>query len=503
VNRAADETASGNRGGWGRSAGGPSATGERLRHPTFRPLVGPAALALACFALRAAAPAVAARLGVAPAGGPAAALRDLAGIGGWLALAWAGARLFDVLLLRAALAARRPAPYPRLLGDMVRAALFVTAGVAILMLVFGQPALGLIATSGVAVAVVGFALRNVIGDVFSGIVLGIDPPYRIGDWIEAADGCAGRVEEVSWRATRLVTRDGVAQVVPNGLVAARRLVAYGPAGSRYRVALRVPLDPALPPERAKRILLAGALDAGRDIPGLAPDVLLHEIADGAAVYLVRFYVPDYGREAPCRDAVAGATLRALQHVGLGVARPARDLRLERSSPAPARPRRAALLRRIELFGGFPDAERAALEELMRERRFRRGATVVRQGEPGASLFVLAEGALDVSLERDGAETMLDRMVPGDVFGEMSLLTGEPRSATVCAATDAVVFEIAKEHLDPVLRRRPELAEGLAGVMAERRARNAERGRGPDRSEATGPPGREDLRGRLRAFFRLG
>jgi small-conductance mechanosensitive channel len=478
------------------------ATDERSRHPGFHSLIPPAALVLSGFALRAVAPAAAAWLGLAPDGVVALVLRDLAGVCGWLALAWAGARLFDALLLRAALAARRPEPYPRLLGDMVRAVLFAAAGVAVLMLVFEQPALGLLTTSGVAVAVIGFALRNVISDVFSGIALGVDRPYRIADWIETAQGCAGRVEELTWRATRLVSRDGVAMLVPNGLIAAHRLINYGPAGGRFRVSLRVPLDPGLPPERARRILLAGALDAGRDIPGLAPDVMLHEIADGAAVYLVRFHVPDYGREAHCRDAVAAAVLGALQHVGLGVARPARDLRLERTGPPPARPRRAALLGRIELFRGFSAAERADLEQMMRERLFRRGAAVVRQGEPGASLFILAEGALDVVRERDGAETPLDRMVPGDVFGEMSLLAGQPRSATVRAATDAVVFEVAKEHLDPILRRRPELAEALAALVASRRARNAERGRSPEGSDAPELAQGDALLRRLKAFFQL-
>ena len=481
----------------------PTEAVRRLRDPSFRPLIGPGALATAGFALRAAAPALGARLGLAEEGDAAAALRDLGGIVGFLALAWAGARLFDTLLLRAGLLARRAAPFPKLLGDLVRVALFAAAGVAILMLVFGQPALGVVTASGVVVAVVGFALRNIISDVFSGIVLGVDPPYRIGDWIETADGCSGRVEEVSWRATRLVTRDGVAQVVPNGLVAARRLVAYGPAGSAYRVSLRVPLDPALPPERAKRVLLAGALDAERSIPGLAPDVLLHEVADGAAVYLVRFHVTDHGREAVCRDAVAAAALRALQHAGLGVARPARDLRVERPAPAPDRPRRAALLRRVALFRGFPPADRAALEERMRERQLRRGDTVVREGEPGASLFILAEGALDVTVAPDGAASGLDRMVPGDVFGEMSLLTGQPRSATITAVTDAVVFEVAREDLDPVLQRRPELAEALAGIMAARRARNARHdAERLDAAAACAAEPEADLLARLRAFFRL-
>jgi small-conductance mechanosensitive channel/CRP-like cAMP-binding protein len=456
-------------------------------------------LATACFLLRASAPALAVRLGLSSEGTAALMLADLAGIGFWLAMAWMGARLFDLSLRRAALVGRRSAPYPRLLGDLVRVALFVSAGVAILMQVFGQSAFGLVTTSSVVVAVVGFALRNIISDVFSGIVMGVDPPYRIGDWIETGDGSAGRVEEVSWRATRLVTREGVTQVVPNGLVAARRLVAYGPAGARFRVSLRIPMDASLPPERAKRILLAAALDAGRSFPGLAPDVHLHEVADGTAIYMLRFYVPDYGREAACRDAVASAALRALQHIGMEVARPARALRLDRAAPIRPRPRRAALLRSIELFRAFPEAERAEIEERMRERLFRPGATIVREGEPGDSVFVVAEGALDVSATRDGASRALDRMVPGDVFGEMSLLTGAPRSATVTAATEAVVFEITREDLGPVLARRPELAEALARLMADRQARNAEAGRAEE--EVATPAAPEDLLARLRAFFK--
>lgn len=472
------------------------------RPPSFHPLIGPGALALLGFLLQAAAPGIAAHLGLAQDGAPALVLRLLAGTGAWLGLAWAGARLFDLLLLRAALVTRRGAPYPRLLSDMVRAVLFAAAAAVIVTLVFGQPALGLVTTSGVAVAVVGFALRNIISDLFSGIALGIDSPYRIGDWIETAEGCAGRVTEVSWRVTRLVTREGVTQTVPNGQVAARRLVNYGPGGSRYRVSLRLPLDPALPVERAKRILLAAALDAERRFPGLAPDVLLQEFADGAVIYLLRFQVPDYGQEAPCRDAVAAAALRALQHAGLSPARPARRMQVERALAEPPAGR-SALLRRIPLFADFPEEEREALGATLRERLVPRGATIVRQGEAGDSLFLLAEGALEVRVVQDGREIPPDRMVPGDVFGEMSLLTGQPRSATVSAATEALIFELRREHLDPILRRRPELAESLAAIMASRQARNASVAGAAGSAGTTQAPEPEDLLGRLRAFFRLG
>ena len=101
-----------------------------------------------------------------------------------------------------------------------------------------------------------------------------------------------------------------------------------------------------------------------------------------------------------------------------------------------------------------------------------GAIVVREGEAADSLFILAGGALDVLLERAGANILLDRMVPGDIFGEISLLTGQPRSATIIAATEAVVFEISKRHLHPILQRRPELAEALAALMEGQRSAGA-------------------------------
>jgi CRP-like cAMP-binding protein len=85
---------------------------------------------------------------------------------------------------------------------------------------------------------------------------------------------------------------------------------------------------------------------------------------------------------------------------------------------------------------------------------------------------------------------------------MSLLAGQPRTATVRAATDAVAFEIAKDHLDPILRRRPELAEGLAAMVASRQARNAERGRAAEDPAPPDLPEKDDLLRRIRAFFHL-
>jgi CRP-like cAMP-binding protein len=287
-------------------------------------------------------------------------------------------------------------------------------------------------------------------------------------------------------------------VVPNGLIAAQRLVNYSGEPGGYRVVLAVPLDSAVPVRRAERLLLAGALDAARGIPGLAPDVQFQDFVDGTAVWLVRFVVPDYGHEVACRSAVGRGVLRALRRAGLEIARPRRDVSLARADAAmPTSRRRETLLHNIDLFRPFDAAERAELAEHMQERLVARGDAVMHEGESGDALYVLAEGVLDV--DREGIT--LDRMVPGDVFGEMSLLTGQPRSATVSAATEAVVYKIGREQLQPILERRPEIAEGLAAVMVARQGVNAERRRLADLPPEA-PPTREDLLGRLRSFFHL-
>ena len=466
-----------------------------MAEPSRRLLIAPAALAGLGLAAFLSVPSLAERLHLAPDSTGALFMHHAFGSWMWLALAWLAARFCDLLLQRVALVSRAGVPYPRLLTDLISVTLFATAGFTILLLVFDKSATGLVTVSSVLIAVIGFALRNVISDIFSGIALGVDHPYAIGDWIETVQGSAGKVTEITWRTTRLVDRNGFVIIVPNGVVAGQRLINYGSDTTDYRTALRFPLDATLPAARAKRILLSGALDAGRQFPGLMPDVLLSDCLDGAAIYLVRFRVPDFGRETVCRDTVASCVLNALRCAGQTIQRSG----LGWQPKAPWRSPREALLSCVDLFRAFDAAERAELAVKMRVRELRVDEILMRQGEAGDCLYVLAEGILDVTTAREGLAPIRDRIVPGEVFGEMSLLTGQQRSATVAAMLESLIYEIHRADLDPILQRRPEIAEGLAAVMADHLARNDRLSRVP---EKVAPPGRDALLARLRLLFRL-
>ena len=135
----------------------------------------------------------------------------------------------------------------------------------------------------------------------------------------------------------------------------------------------------------------------------------------------------------------------------------------------------ALLDRVELFRGLTVAERSQLSGKMLERHFLEGSTIIKSGDPGDSMFVLCEGLLEVrmSLKAGLPDSRVANLQAGMFFGEMSALTGEPRSATIVAATEAMVFEISKEHIAPLLHSRRELAELIAQAVTSRKLLNSE------------------------------
>lgn len=426
-----------------------------------------------------------------------AAYRPAGGVVGWLGLAWLGAVAVDLVLRRATRHATAP---PRLVRDLARVVLFGGAALAILALVFHQPVGGVLVTSGVLVAVFGIALRGILADVFSGIALNMEHPYRIGDWVQLDDGTVGMVVEMNWRATRLMTRDHTAVVVPNGLIAASRLVNYSFPDRHYRATLRLALPPQVPVERGARLLMAAVLGVEQVLAVPRPEVQMDGFDERGSLFALRYWVADFGDDAVCRDAVARAVAEALARAELAPAAPRREVGLRRVAQAGVTDGMAAQLRRIGLFRRFSDAELAALAADVEERPFHDGELLFAQGDAGGSLLLLAEGVLEVRVQGNGGETPLERMRPGDVLGEISLLTGQPRTASAVALTDGLAYEIRKQHLEPILRARPQLAEDLAALMARRQAFNRERlaarAAGEDAAEAG------DLLARLKAFFRL-
>ena len=408
----------------------------------------------------------------------------------WLVVAWVAVRLVDVIVWEGLLGQRIGGKVPRLLKDVVAALIFGVAITGILALVYDLDVTGLWATSGVVGLVVGLALQSMILDVFSGIALNVDRPFLLGDWVRlsnrARETIIGEVVETSWRSTRLRTIDGTMVIVPNGWVAREIVTNLTRPYAASRFTLNFCLEFSVPTDRAMRILEAGVRSAKGVLATPAPKVRVNGTTKYGVEYEVRYWLmPRETSPSKGRHRVGAAVLDQLHRAGLTLAYEKHDIYTSPMPPRQLDPRadRGEILHRVVLFADLEDNERAQLGAAMREHLVSRGVTVVSAGDSGDSMYIVVEGLLEVrALDDHGAELVVGHLAGGDFFGEMSLLTGEPRSATVVAATDVLCLEIRKEHLGPLLAGRPDLAHQVTEKVAERKLRNELR-----LAEANAPP----------------
>lgn len=391
----------------------------------------------------------------------------------WFSGSWLASRAIDTLLLNPVIRSRTGAPAPRILSNCVSATLFLATIFLVIKFVFGKPVGGLLATSGIVTVIIGFAIRDMIADFFSGIAVNIEQPYRIGDWLELGPDVIGQVTEMNWRATRLVTQARRTVIVPNSNLAGRQFVNFSAPDRHYRETLDITLNYTSDPARVENILLS-AIHSTEGLADQRHDVRIVRFDERGVVYQIRFWVNDYTDKVRIRHRLAANVLEFLSQAGVSIPYAQHEIVLTRQR-RPRKERRIntrRLFSRVVWLDALNDDELEQLAEVATGRDFTAGQEIVREGDDGASLFVLVEGVLEVYTRADtGAEEHVGRIQPGQAFGEMSLLTGSPRIATVRCVTDAYALEIRREELEPILRARPTIADALGRTMARRQMLN--------------------------------
>jgi CRP-like cAMP-binding protein len=298
---------------------------------------------------------------------------------------------------------------------------------------------------------------------------------------EAASKQIGQVVEISWRATKIRTQDCVDVVVPNGLLARTPILNFSrpTALSRRSVWLTTPHD--VPSSQVRRSVLDAVVGCEGVLSDPSPSVVTHAFTSHGIEYWLRYFIVDFDRRDAIDGAVRDRVWLGLRRSGIALAVEAHrvDLRArtaesERESLERDVARRQTAFGRIELFRDLP-AE--AIEQLAAGAKllpYGASEVVVRQGDRGDELFLCVEGELSVRhAASQTAEIRQDREIarlgPGGVFGELSLMTGAQRSASVVALVPCELLVIGKAALAPVLESQPLLAERLSGRLAERQA----------------------------------
>jgi len=382
-----------------------------------------------------------------------------------------------------ALARAMGRPVPGVLKEMGSVMVFAIGLAAMAAIVYGQSIAGLIAALGAGGVVLGFALRNLLADLFTGLAVNVDQNFAIGDWLSVPNpggnpNTIGQVEEIGWRCTRLSTEEGTTVIVPNSLLGFEKVVNISRpvVATRYEVSLTI--DYSVPADRVRRIL-AASLHALQDQEGFCaerqPRVLIDSTSPLGIHYHARYWIYPWQPLSPtvATDRVMSRLLEDLRIAGITPAYPKTDV-YHASMPVRhvdghSREDRIALLSRIDIFEPLSKEELERLSDSLNRLELDAGETLFRHGDEGDSLFVVVEGLLDarIDLKGGGTEENVGRIRAGEFFGEMALLTGDPRSATLVAATDAVIYEVGREAMMELVEARPEISNSISQAVAER------------------------------------
>jgi small-conductance mechanosensitive channel/CRP-like cAMP-binding protein len=440
----------------------------------------------------------------------AAATHELFVIGSGVALI----RLAGLLAFRLLLPAVRLYP-PRIAEDIV-VILAYAAFVLVRMRLAGVDLSGIVATSALITAVLAFSMQDTLGNILGGLALQLDNSVEVGDWIKV-DDIVGRVVDIRWRHTALETKNGETVVLPNSLLMKSKFtVIWSPeqATQPWRRWIWFNVDYAVPPARVIEAVEKAIFSA--DIAHVAhappPNCVLMEFGPSYGRYALRYWLTDPRADDPTDSAVRAHVLAALQRAGIRIAEPEYSVHMIKENEAHREAvherelgRRLAALRGVELFASFSEAELKALAERLVHAPFARGDVITRQGAVAHWLYILVGGEAEVWFEQGDARRLLTTLPAGSVFGEMGMLTGEPRRASVTAKSDVDCYRLDKAGFEDILRSRPAIAEEMAAILAARNVQltSAQEALGAEAHAHERSRQHASILGKMRAFFRLG
>ena len=379
-----------------------------------------------------------------------------------LAFAAALINLLVVSLINPLRADRVPDRFPSIVQDAIVIGMLML----IATFAFGEKFL---ATSAVSAVVLGFALQDTFGNAIAGLAIQSEKPFNIGHWVRVGD-FEGRVAEVSWRATRLRTKTGNFIVLPNNIVSKEAIVNYSEPVSPTRITVQVGAAYDAPPNRVKAVIHEAIANCPLVLAAPAAQVVLAKFDTSSINYDVKFWIDDFEIDDKARDQVHSAIYYAFRRRNIEIPYPTQ---VEMSRDLPAQDvqaqsvERESLISAVDLLSSLSPEHRKMIAASTTTLQFADGEAIVRQGTPGDSMFIVCSGKAAVMLE--GQRTPIATIEQGGYFGEMSLLTGDPRTATVVAQGDVVALEIGAEVFRQLADLNPRAVEQVGVAAAARRA----------------------------------
>ncbi len=319
--------------------------------------------------------------------------------------------------------------------------------------------------------VVGLALQDTLGNLFAGIALQADQPFQVGDVVSISNRGSGVVESVSWRGVKIRTFQNKLLVIANAVLGKETIEVAPHDNLNARIVYFSTLYTASPAKTAQVVR-----EATRQVENVSqkirPIVRIRNLGESGVEWEVKYWIEDYTKYNDTDALVRQRIWYVFQRENIDFAYPARTIHME---PRPVETPFDELvdtiserLSKVPIFAPLSDEETDRLAEASTARVFAPGEAIVRMGQEGRSMFVIVRGAVNVQVPENGIPKTINTLRENDFFGEMSLLTGEPRSANVVAAEETEVLQIRKDAVKPIFEGNPELVRSIGEIVEERR-----------------------------------
>lgn len=356
-----------------------------------------------------------------------------------------------------------------ILKTLITLLIYFGAAMYLLHKLLGINMLPLLTTSAVLTGIMALSLQETLKNLFTGLWINTERVVARGDWIRVGD-TEGQVMEVTWRTTRLLTRSDDHIILPNRIIAESILENLTYPTALHMVELDISASYNDPPNRVRDVLYDVALNTPEVLKDPKPEILILSYGDFAINYRVRAYISEYINMMTVKSEVNRRIWYAFKRNNIEIPFPIRTL-YHRSDRRPAESGMVLnQLREMDFLKVLKEEDLARVAQSARIEVFGEGESIVRQGETGDTCYFIESGKADVLLAGSpGRDGYIATLGQGDFFGEMSLLAGEPRKATVVAREDIVCIVIGSEAFKSIFENSPEIAERFSEALAKRTA----------------------------------
>jgi len=422
-------------------------------------------------------------------------------------LSWAVARLTFFLFIELPLRLRKKKELPNITRDLILLTCYAILLVIVLRFKSNINLTGILTTSAVLTVVVGFAAQTTLSSLISGLILQIERPFGIGDWIKLGEN-QGRVVGITWKSTRLLTREKILVYIPNAEITNKSFFNYSRPNRTLVARVHIGIEYGAPPNTVKDVIIQVLNHHPQVLKIPPPDIYLKEFGDFAITYEIRFCHNNFANEPKIKSDINYQIWYALRRNNIKIPFPIRDVHLnhiERRFQAKELEAHKSsldiegLLGQVSVLSALSAEIRTQIAKRSEIAEYGAGEFIVRQGDQGNSLYIIRTGVCGVYVRKSGKqENRIATIESGEFFGEMSLLTGEPITATVRAMIDTSVIIIDKENFSKILNDNPTISVQLGEILAKRQKELAEEaGR-----IVANTPSSSSMIAKIKLFFRI-